>query len=274
MRTSTFSLAVLALLGSGLVNHADAQHHHWHGHYQQQQKGSPEAAPYNPTPESAGYAAPPRSGTREGATGGLGINGPTIELPAMSLKFPTIRIPGFTRFMKPPHMRVADSIAPLVSAARKEFTFEAGTTGNEESAPFNQPPGTQESAPISPQQKELQKTYQKAVYDDCPECQRELQRQQQQQQLVEVQVDDALEQRITRLEQSIGKLVDGLEAAQLRTQQNRPQENYLQPFPAVTSQAEFPIRRSSYQHVGQQPPRLLPAQALGMPSMHRLPQVR
>ena len=280
MRMLAFCFATIALIGVAGVNNALAQHHH-HGHHQKD--GSPESAPAPPQgqPESAGFAAPPPSGTREGATGGVGINGLSIELPAMSLKLPTIRIPGLTRFTTPPHMRIKDTIAPLVDAARQEFSFESGTPpGQSESAPA--PPGSPESAPFGPGQKETQKTFQKASYDDCPECQRELQ------QLARVHLDNtpanngaadnspadnspadsALEQRLSKLESSIGRLVDGLEAAQARTVQQRPENNYLQPFPAVTVGEGFPVSRSSFERVERLPPRLLPAH------VQRLPRVR
>ncbi len=269
MRKSMASLVVLAFFGIASGSDAFAQHHHHH--HGQYQKGGPAGAPESgmppATPESAGYAASPPSGTREGATGGVGINGPSIELPALSLKLPTIRIPGLTRFTTPPHMRVKESLAPLVGAPRQEYTFDSGTTPTEESGrpPRTGPLGEPESGvPESgaPGQKEFQKNFQKAAYDDCPECQRELQ------QLAKAEADRALEKRLSALESSIGRLVNGLEAAQASNTRQRENDAYPQPFPAVTVQDDFPVSRSNYEHVQRLPPRLLPTQ------LHRLPRVR
>jgi len=258
MRRIAASLVVLTLLGIASGGEARAQHLH---HQHSQKAGMPESGAPPATPESGAYAAPPRSGTREGATGGVGINGPSIELPAISLKLPTIRIPGLTRFTTPAHMRVKEAEAPLVGAPRNEYSFDSGNPTEEAG---RAPVGTPESgdAPPGPGQKEFQKTFQKAAYDDCPECQRELR------QLAQAQGDSSLEQRLSKLESSIGRLVDGLEAAQARVTQQRQDNNYLQPFPAVSVQDDFPVSRSSYQHIERLPPRLLPAQ------LHRLPRVR
>jgi len=254
MRTSTITLLAIAIFGVAMVRESSAQHlHHLHGHHQ---KSAPEAG-RPPAPESGGFAAPSPSGTREGATGGVGINGPSIELPAMSLKLPTIRIPGLTRFTAPPHMRVKEAIAPLVAAARQEFSFESGNAPAPESG---QPPAVPESG--APGQKEFQKSFQKASYDDCPECQRELQ------QLAKVHVDNSLEQRLAVLESSIGRLVDGLEAAQANTVRHRQENNYLQPFPAINPPNEFPVSRSSFEQIEQLPPRPSPTRIRRLPSVY------
>ncbi len=68
---------------------------------------------------SAGvFAAPPASGTVAGESNAIGINGPALHFPAMSLRMPTLQLPSITRFRSGARMRIDAAEAPFVSAGQ------------------------------------------------------------------------------------------------------------------------------------------------------------
>ena len=101
-----------------------------------------EAAPYQ---EGAGFVAPPARGPVAGESSALGLEGMSIEFPALELKFPNLRFPCFTHYRTPPRMLLEKGVAPLVQGAREEVSLPAPA---QEGAPAPR----QEGAPKMPVQ--------------------------------------------------------------------------------------------------------------------------
>lgn len=73
----------------------------------------PPAASY---PSASGvFAAPPASGTVAGESNAIGLNGPALHFPAMSLRMPTLQLPSLTRFRSGARMRIDAAEAPFVA---------------------------------------------------------------------------------------------------------------------------------------------------------------
>lgn len=78
-----------------------------------QEQPSPRGAELPPVAQGM-FASPPRTGAVAGPTRGLAINGLKITFPELTLKFPSIELPGFTRFRRGPYMRLDQGQAPYV----------------------------------------------------------------------------------------------------------------------------------------------------------------
>lgn len=121
-------LSVLTvILCLSLSESADAQS--WQKSYQ---KGpaNPEAGEEDDPQKGGGYAAPPRSGTMAGATNSIGLDGLELEIPAIKIKLPKLKIPGLTRYSTMPRMLMDEAVAPFVKNFRREFSMEAGVEPN------------------------------------------------------------------------------------------------------------------------------------------------
>jgi len=268
-------LLPLAIPQSGHAQHPHL-HHSQHDHVQRGKPDDDESAPLN---EDERFAAPPRTGLQEGAASGVSINGPTIEIPAMSLKLPTIRFPGVSQFRSPPKMLIDQAVAPLIREIRQEFTFPA----QDESAPLPPAPGPgngdDEAAPLRPkmpppQQKEFEQYQQKQVRCDCPGCTRQRESYDQL-----AQRNQQLETRIDKLQNSIEALVAAMQStsanwAPAANGGPPPVGNHGQPPSFPAAEREFPVRQSAYVHSKE--PATLSAQPMRRvhpPVLERLPYV-
>lgn len=146
-RTYVLGLAVSIVAIAWVESSATAQmwqkHHHNPAQkgYGCQQKGGgdQESAP---EPERGAYVAPPRTGTEVGESSGVGLEGPALHFPSLTLKLPSLHFPCISRFRKGPRMMVESAEAAYVpEVARAEFSQEAS---QEEKAAAN---GDQENTP-------------------------------------------------------------------------------------------------------------------------------
>lgn len=100
--------------------------------------------PPNPNPESTpfneAFAAPPRNGTAVGASRSLGIEGFGLHIPAMSLRLPTLQLPGLVCYRREPRMLIDAAEAPLTSQINRETTVPS---------PESTPAPVPESTPIN-----------------------------------------------------------------------------------------------------------------------------
>ena len=78
--------------------------------------------------QQGGYQAPPPTGALQGATRQLGISGGEIELPAIRLRLPRIRLPAFSLFVTPPQMEMERAVAPLVQQVQEQVSVPAPRT--------------------------------------------------------------------------------------------------------------------------------------------------
>jgi len=108
--------------------------------------GQPESGPPPAQPESGAFAAPPRTGTAVGPTRSLGIEGFGLHMPAMTLRMPTLQMPGLVRYRREPRMLIDAAEAGFVDRTAREYGVPGGTP---ESGTPPPPPGQPESGPPS-----------------------------------------------------------------------------------------------------------------------------
>lgn len=100
------------------------------------------------------FAAPPASGTVSGESTAIGINGPALHFPAMSLRMPSLQLPSLTRYRSGARMRLDAADAPFVSAGQASVVAAAPVTAV--AAPVLAPqamtlPTAPPAAPATPQ---------------------------------------------------------------------------------------------------------------------------
>lgn len=76
--------------------------------------------------EAGAFAAPPRTGTAVGESRSLGVEGFGLHIPAMTLRMPTLQLPGFVRYRREPRMLIDAAEAGYVRNTATEFTYPAG----------------------------------------------------------------------------------------------------------------------------------------------------
>jgi hypothetical protein len=71
-----------------------------------------ESAPIE-RPQGA-YVAPPRSGAAVGESGSVGVRGPALHFPALTLRLPTLELPSLVRYRHQARMEMEAATAPFV----------------------------------------------------------------------------------------------------------------------------------------------------------------
>lgn len=241
---SWLSVCLVCLSGS---QSAIGQHHHHH-HAEQKNPAQKGEGENESAPLPGGYQAPPRSGVQEGATGGIRLNGPTLEIPSLRITLPHLGIPGVTQFRTPAQMLLKEAVAPFVNDVRNEVSFESGALGGvPESTPLQQ--GQPESSPL--QQPVQQETgLQKVSHSSCPECERN-----------GAPSSADLEARVDSLQRSVDRLISVMEQVQ-----RQPPNASVEHQSFERESVPFPVQQSHYQRIEK-----LPRPA---PALLRLPEVR
>lgn len=239
----TISLAITAVVITSLGELSHAQY--------QKPSQKPPGRPESGEPESddepkGGYQQPPGRGTRQGAQNTFGIGGGEIEIPAISIKLPRIKLPSLSSLHTPPQMLVEAAVAPFVQQLRRELSFETGD--GESGGPESGDPEAGSPEQKDGHQKPYQQTSVPVVHHSSPLAS----------QMREFEArEQALTQRIDVLQNSVERLIIGLEAQVSRQDSSRQSPQELRPLPEVAP-PEFPVRRTTYLRTVSNPPRLLP----------------
>ncbi len=220
--------------------------------HSQQQKALQKSGPGRPESDDepeGGYQQPPGTGARQGPQRTIGIGGGEIEIPALTLKLPRLKLPCLSYFHTPPQMLVDAAVAPLVNELRREMSFESGEP---ESGP-----GEPESSDEPQQKSNYPKPYQHSdmpanyVGDDVASQVQAFQEREQ-----------ILTARIELLQQSVERLLVGIESQSSRQNQTRVLPSELKPLPHVP---QNPVRPTAFSEP------ILRGQS---PRFDRLPPVR
>ncbi len=107
-------------------------------------QSAPDTSTPQSVPDEGGFAAPHRTGTAAGETRSFGIEGFGVHIPSMSIRMPTLQLPGIVRYRREPRMLIDSSEAPFVRQSTRELTVPAGDNLVRQSAPDNSVP---QSAP-------------------------------------------------------------------------------------------------------------------------------
>lgn len=229
-------LLLTAIISFSMNTSSSAQSQKYEDAYQKSysyQKGAPSPGESNQADEG-GYQAPPPTGAMQGPFRELGISGGEIELPAIKLRLPRLRLPALSTFLTAPQMHTEGGIAPMVQQVQNQIGVP--TSSNQ----------------LGPGESNQEKTryqtpYQKSKYGAHTQDSREGQNSPEIARMrIEMdEFENRLDGRIALLASSIEKLVE-VKEREIKQQRPRGLSQTLEPLPIVKEVEQSAVQQSSY----------------------------